>query len=1171
MVDVPVPQARAVVGPLPPSWRFMVRFSMRFLRRSSTIASVTPPHARRPAVCALLVVALWSVPAWGQPGAVPTGATPTPPAVEELRPEVFYLEGDGGRLVPVPGFRYRDFVELFRIREGLAGPVLPPGAVLESLALAIDARDSAPQRDEPLRTACPATAEFSIRQVATGWTPLPLELGELVLTAPPRHDGPGRMVLDVAPDGHGYRAWFDAVAPADGDARHTVVLEGRLPLESAAVRDACAVHLPAAVTSRIDVRSARRSPVVDVAPDSAETTVADAAGGGSEVTIRGVAGHVRVRIGDAAARGGRGPAAQAASESTVRVDGRTAVTEGVIRLAGLAAGSRRLTISLPQSATVREVRPPATLLARGGTAEAPTVDVGVTVGTDGRAVVELACERPVDSTGAVPFDGIGLAVGGIEPWRQWGRVSLIVDGDWLVTWGDEPQVRRVDPPAAVDRGFVAAFAYDALPASLPLRVRPRRSRLVVEPDYRYDVSANRVTLDARFRVAARGAAVGGLTIGVDPAWVIDEVGPPGAVDAAASTAEDGLLVVPFAQPLAGDMVVEVRATLPVSREAGRVGWNLPVPRADVVGPAGVVIASQSDIELLPDNEATVGLVRQSAASSAAAGADRTALVYRLDASDGVFAANRRFLPRRVEAAIAAQLDVDATEVTVEQVIRLNVLHLPLESIELAVPDTVVAAGGITVRSGGALLDSTEVGPVEAPAETAEGSAADAVAATRFRTILPEPLIGPGEITVSFRLPAAEIPPRSTLAVDVPLVHPVDAALGRETAAITAPDAIVVGVRGDAWRRDVAPASATAQAWAAVKVQRSIPLALSTRAAETTRGLVIEAAWLQTRILPTGREEVRHYVISSARDSVAMTLPELSAGAGWADVAHEVRLDGDIVPAGPGGGRLVVELPRVDPNRRWRLDVRTTIRRAAGWAGWAAALGLPGRLQLKPPAFEPPVREQRFYWTIHVRPDEHVLGLPAGWTSQQAWRRSTLGWELRSSAGPINIETWLAAAANRDPGGDVFPRGFALPPLAERSVVYSGVGPPGAAVVWVVPTWCLVLLSSGVSLAAAFAAIHRPGWRRPGLWVAIAAGLTLAAAAAPSLVPLVAQAAVPGVLLGGLGWALHSISTREPRRDPAPVAGTTAPSSLTRLTDVAHASFVPSGIEEASTRTQPRNA
>ena len=49
--------------------------------------------------------------------------------VEQVLPEIFYLRDDAGQLVPVPGFRYRDFVDLLRLTEGLPGLPEAPAAV----------------------------------------------------------------------------------------------------------------------------------------------------------------------------------------------------------------------------------------------------------------------------------------------------------------------------------------------------------------------------------------------------------------------------------------------------------------------------------------------------------------------------------------------------------------------------------------------------------------------------------------------------------------------------------------------------------------------------------------------------------------------------------------------------------------------------------------------------------------------------------------------------------------------------------------------------------------------------------------------------------------------------------------------------------------------------------
>ena len=1080
--------------------------------RANNLTAITTRAGRTRSwpVVALLAALAWSQ-AWSN-AADPSAAPPATP-VREVGPELFYVERDDGRLVPVPGFQYRDFVDLLRVRDGIAGPLEPPAAVLDQVVVRIDARGIEPAAEESspeTSTTCPATIEYTITQAAPGWAMVPLEAGGLLLSEPPRHDGPGRMLVDGEPGG-GYRAWFDA-RPDDGaGTRHTVVLEGRLPFESGSDREEFVVRLPTAVAIRVDIASRRRNPAVRTDPPAPERAVTATDDGGSVVTLEGLAGRARIVLA-AAEEVEPTAAAEAVTESVVVVDGRNAVTEATISLSRLAAGGRRLRIALPPRTTLREIQPPAVLLARGGTPESPTIDVSVPVDASGSGAVVLSCERSVDPSGSATFDPIGFTVEGIAAWRQWGRISLLVDGDWQLTWSDTPDVRRVDPPAAARRpGFVAAFAYDGLPAALPLRVRPRRSRVVIEPEYRYDVGGTRVTLDTRFRVAVRGAAINGITLALDPEWIIEESGPAGAVDVAGVTAEDGQVTIPFSQALAGDAIVELRASRPLAKDAADVAWRLPVPRADLVGPATVVVTSRSDIELLPDAEGVAGLVRQTASAAPLSDADRTALVYRLDAAEGTFAAARRFLPRRIEAAVAMQATLGESEVLVGQTIRLSVLHVPLELVELSVPGE-VAEAGFEVRLDDALLD-----PTPAP----DDSAAEPGVAV-FRVVLPEPLLGEGELLVRHRLRMPDIPPEATVPLDLPLIMPRAAAINRQQATVAADESLTVGMRGDAWRRDVASAAGVggrSQTWTAVTRQTKVPLALSTRSGDSVRTAVVEAAWLRTRLLPGRREDVATYVVSGVTGPIGCTLAADAAG-DRSRTIHEVLLEGAVVRgAVRAGGRIVIEPPEQDPRRHWRIDIRSVTPRDAGWPAMASRFGLPQPIRLAAPAFEKPTIERRFYWTVLARGDEHVFGMPASWNSQQVWEPAGFGWRQKSAVSEGELAAWIAAA---DGDADRGPQSPPEPPLAGRLFAYSGLGSPEPVVAWLVPDWLILLASSGASLGLGLAIVYRSWLRRVPVLVVIAALLGFLAAVAPALAPLVAQAALPGCGLAAAAWMLRAL-------------------------------------------------
>lgn len=1037
-----------------------------------------------------------------------------PARIEERKPEIYYLEDDAGRLVPVPGFRYRDFVELLRLKEGLPAPAQPPGAVLEEIRVRADLTAAADGT-------CPVTVVCTIRQSRRGWVDVPLGCDGLVLAQAPAYEGPGRLLVDAAPDRRGFRAWLDAAAEAGREPRHVVTLEGRLPVDAVGGRESLVLRLPNATASAVEIRSARRDPDVVVQPPAAEQRVRDDAGV-SVVTLSGVAGTTTIRLGgNSAGETALSPVAEAAVESIVAIDGRDAVTQARITLRGLPAAATTVRIALPPAATLRGVRAPAALVARGGSPAAPFVDVAVTRNAEAASVVELECQRPLDrapdAKEAGPFELAGFGVEGIEPWRQWGRISLVVEGEWQAGWSEG--LRRVDPPAAGRRpGLVAAFAYDAQPASLKVRVSPRPSRVVIEPEYRYDVSAERVALQARLRVAASGAAATDVVVEIDPSWAIDDVGPAGVVDVPGVTTEGGRIRIPFAQPLVGNAVVEIRGGRAIARDADRLDWRLPNPLTGLVGPASVIVGADSDIELLPDNERIKGLVRQTAAALPRTAAEQVVLAYRLDARQGEFAATRRYLPRRVDATVAVQAAMDDAATVVTGTIRLDVRHVPLESVELLVPESVAAAGGLEARQGAWVLDPVEIA-------TEDGEPTDV---RRLRAILPGQLLGAGEIEVRYTVPVPAVPAETTVTQDLPLVLPVADRITRQTFLLQAPDRLAVDVRGDAWRRDAGPQTAAAsRAWSTARPQEAVPLALSARRRVTAVGLTVDDALLRTTVLGGTRADTFSYAVSGAAERLRLTVP---AG------AAEIRLDGRPVVAAPDGdGRVEIELPRGGAGR-WLVEIGRVVPLAGRWDRLAARLGLPVRVPLEPPRFAEDVVERRFTWEIDSRPDEWLVGAPGTWTSLQRWLWRGLLPDREPVVSHDELVDRVAAAAGSAAGEN------APGPLGRRAV-YAGVGGPGAASVWLLPTWFLVLVCSGLALLFGMACQRVGGLRRQVVWLSLAGAAVLAFAAAPDLAALAALAAVPGAALAGLAWILARLA--EPAAGFRGRPALPAASSLTR--------------------------
>jgi hypothetical protein len=185
--------------------------------------------------------------------------------------------------------------------------------------------------------------------------------------------------------------------------------------------------------------------------------------------------------------------------------------------------------------------------------------------------------------------------------------------------------------------------------------------------------------------------------------------------------------------------------------------------------------------------------------------------------------------------------------------------------------------------------------------------------------------------------------------------------------------------------------------------------------------------------------------------------------------------------------------------------------------------------LEPAVFPAGTLQRRFYWELLLEPDEHAIGSPARWTSQQRWEWGASGLGRVPVVSREVLAAWLAVTAA---GGTRTPSLMRLPadvPAVGSRVVYAGVGPPGEGRIWVVPTWLLVLAVSGPVLSLGLVVVYRWAPRLVPAGLAAVAVASLAAAAFPEIASLLVQAALPGIALTLLAAALQSVLQPRPSR------------------------------------------
>ncbi len=1045
-------------------------------------------------------------------------AGPVAREVRQVEPNLYYVEDDLGRLIPVPGFRYRDFVDLVRLRDGLPAQAETPGVVLEQLRMKI--RLPTPAGSNV--THADVDVECVVRSTRSGWGMLPLKLPELILAKPPEVVGNGEVVVTIDPSpvdsktdrasnqpslrqgvfepqsilDKGFLVWIneqnegqetDSVKRREGGRPHTIVLKGQVPVDVSLDRDQLSFTLPAATDSKISVETQRRDPLVKINAGVITPTTQLIDGeddtAGSIVEIRGAVGPTRLQLEESQI--GNVPVRQIAEsrvESVVRVDGRLAEITAGFSLTNLAKNEGLFTIRLPSRSVVRSVGNAAKILSRGGSPSRPQVVVRVDKTKDGNASFELVCERAIDTSSEDRIDVGGFSIDEIPLWRQWGQVSVFTDEDWTVEWEPRSGNRQTDASATLSQeGFVAAFAFDSQPMSLPLQVLPRRSQLVVEPEYIFHVTRNRLELSIRLQAVVRGVAAKQLDI-LAPGWKIEGVGPPGVVDSASVSESSGVVTVPFLKPIAGEVVVELQCSRQLDPASEEVQWTTPVPKADLVGPASVGITSESDIELVPDTERIVGMSRQVLSQLNSPTVDLSRMAYRVQADKATFVATRRILDQQIDASITAQVDVGLRQVVVQQATRINVAHVPLQFIEWMVPQSVVEAGAIEARFNGELLtpevisrssgvddlggDELNNNELGAGAEIDDGERSWRI----VRVLLPNPLFGSGELVTRYSQLMPEIPEEATVPVSIPLLLPKGAVVARQSVTLSSIEELNVDVRDDRWNREGnLQTIGLGRTWNASQGQAAIDIAVSQSQRTLLGETVVEATWVRTTLRGPMRTDQWAFAVTSSSDALTLTLPVLTEdenenGEVLGNRIARARVNNSPWSAADEAtGRVNLDLGQTRGTHLVEVEVRQP-RKESLFKGAINGLAW---IDFQSSAMPSSSLYSRVVWEILVPDGSELLWGPRGWTSQQVWDWSSPSLNQKPAVSVQDLASWVTAAANPQSktqgrlgsGWLSVPRDF-----IEHRRVFCDMGSPADVGVFLFPRWLLVLIASGIPLA-----------------------------------------------------------------------------------------------------------
>ena len=1061
-------------------------------------------------------------------------------AVERAEPDVLYvLDGEGKEYVPLINHTLEEIRRaLLAIDGGSGGPTRPRYRLKNLSASGTVEKDHAVLQ-----------IDLEIEASDENWVRVPLRLGGIVLDRPPQIEGEGQHLLDYESASHEYVAWFRGTT----EKPRRIALHALAPIERQAGRASLRLNAPRAVTSQLKLTVPLAEAAGEVSKDSvlAETRQLE---GATEFRVTGLSGDFSIAWQKPDPARDESPAILSVDGQVVaQIDGRGVRTSAALRVNAFGREFSNFKVRLPRGATLLpdnqteyRVVPVADddgAAQEGAAAHQPqVVEVRLKAKTSGPLLVKLVTDQGHDVTHGGSFELGGFEVLGAV--RQYGYLAVQVKDDWQVTFGARQGVQQSeDLPAEMPReDVVAGFVYYGQPYSLPARIAPLPTRTSVEPSFRLTVEPRQLVLDATFHYHVSGAKI--FSIELDLAnWTLDDatLGPPVLVKAAGLVYGQGSsLLVPLQQAATGEVELTFKARQPIAADARSIDVRFPRAVADSFGGADVTIVCDDNVVLAPRAAELIGLTNESRSAADRGPPSRQPVeTYRADSPEARFVADFHRATRTIAARVESHVKLSGTAAKIEQTFHYAIANEPAEALVLDVPAALAETGPIGVRLDGKPLKAERVST--GPAKSGAG--------VRLRVPLAEPRLGDCELTTSYSWQGdapMEVPPLTTMLVEIPLVMPVDHECSSNEVTVESSPGLHVEPRGKLWTSvdesdrdgettvDVSSAnertSAEGKAPLRLIAANACPeLALTVRLDEqqATGALVVERSLVLTNLSNHARQDRAVYRFSTRARRLALRLPAdaaharywLQADAGprreiTRDVAE--RDDDRLIPLPAAGGYvldLTYDLPRRPAHR--------------------------GRTAIELPQLVGPLSVRLGYWQLTLPPDEYLLAGPADWTPEFVWQRQLLSWFRRPLLDGRDLNTWIGA-----PGDEV------SAPAGNR-YLFSTIEPLGSFDVGTVRRSLLVLTVSGLVLALGLIWLYWRPARRP-VWLFLAGVATLSAAGLwPDAALLWLQAAVFGGLLALTAVALERLLAR-PRRDTMPYRG--ASSSI---------------IRPASTHTQPR--
>lgn len=999
-------------------------------------------------------------------------------AVERAEPDIYYIRDESGELVPLMNFPLEDLKRLMALREGS-----PRGAFrLERFV----------GHAEVVGDYATVAIEMVIAVTDEGWVRVPLRMGNLVLSELPKWSGSGERLVDFDADSRDYVVWFRGKA----EEPHQLSLRGLVNLETDSGQRRFKLSVPRAVFSELELTVPKLNAVGQVSGGVLADT--DHSPERTQFRVSGLSSDFALAWHAVETERTRPPTALSVEGQIIStVDGGGVDSTATLTVSAFGREFDSFQVRLPPGATLLPADAPdysVSELPSSADDVRKLVEVRLKTKTALPTKVKLETKQGHDVTREGTFELGGFDCLGAV--RQSGHLAVKVEDDWQVTFVRRQGVLQSDNlPPEMHGDVVAGFLYFGQPFSLPVHVTPRQTRTSVEPAYVVRVSPHHLELDATFKYHVAGAKIFTLSLDLN-GWQLDvaKLEPAALINTAALVSGvGGAVLIPLKQPTTGELEMKFRATRPLAEDAKAFDFGLPRPSADVVATKQLVVLADDNVVLEPRINEASGFSSSTLPSDQALPPHRQAAwTYQADLPDPRFAADFRVAPRRLTLRAHAQVSLTASAAKIEETLFGNVSHEALESLLLLVPTVLANGEELQVRYQGTALALE-------PA-TADQAADDQPATVRVH--LPQPVLGPFELTVAYMVPDADLASllsrSTTMKLDLPLVMPGEGEFTQAAVNIAAEPPVEVKLVDPAWEAERG-AKGTLGTLAATSIDRpqTIALGISPLDSAANDSLVVERAWVQTWLTHDQRIERAVFRFQCRNERLALRLPPGIS-------ADRYRLDDKIIAAdtsGDSSSERILTLPSADSSDETHvLEVTYEVPRRPG--EW-------GRLVMAMPSLINAAGTHPIYWQVLLPHDEFLFTGPSALSSEFSWVWQTVSWVRRPLRETADLEFWSGSRVREEPL-----------PQSLNAYLFSGMSLPESVEIVTVSRVELMLFCSGAVLALGMMWIYIPALRRAAWLFAVFMLVLSASAAWPDMALLFVQAGVLGVVLVVLAAALE---------------------------------------------------